>query len=152
MIILICKKYEDPWWVWGFKHRYTRTTNLQFRHYFAIQTGYSSSGLNTSINATLVRKRVTVQYIKVENWIHMSKNQMAAPLSRFGVLVAQLESIVSSSSHKSPEPLLCFDLLSDLISAIDEDTKVISISPFPFVLLWLLHFPAFFFTFIWDLF
>ncbi|XP_058736234.1 protein SWEETIE-like isoform X1 [Vicia villosa] len=54
----------------------------------------------------------------------MSKNQMApAPLSRFGVLVAQLESIVSSFAHKSPEPLLCFDLLSDLISAIDEDTK-----------------------------
>ncbi|GAU16516.1 hypothetical protein TSUD_167460 [Trifolium subterraneum] len=55
----------------------------------------------------------------------MSKIQItpAAPLSRFGVLVAQLESIVSSSAHKSPEPLLCFDLLSDLISAIDEDTK-----------------------------
>ncbi|KAI5432457.1 protein SWEETIE [Lathyrus oleraceus] len=54
----------------------------------------------------------------------MSKIQMAsAPLSRFGVLVAQLESIVSSFAHKSPEPLLCFDLLSDLISAIDEDTK-----------------------------
>lgn len=54
----------------------------------------------------------------------MSKNQMPpAPLSRFGVLVAQLESIVASAAHKSPEPLLCFDLLSDLISAIDEDTK-----------------------------
>ncbi|KAK2359319.1 HEAT repeat-containing protein [Trifolium repens] len=55
----------------------------------------------------------------------MSKIQItpASPLSRFGVLVAQLESIVSSSAHKSPEPLLCFDLLSDLISAIDEDTK-----------------------------
>ncbi|KAK7295809.1 hypothetical protein RJT34_18721 [Clitoria ternatea] len=46
-----------------------------------------------------------------------------APLSRFGVLVAQLESIVASAAHKSPEPLLCFDLLSDLISAIEEDTK-----------------------------
>ncbi|XP_027350855.1 protein SWEETIE [Abrus precatorius] len=56
----------------------------------------------------------------------MAKNYMAAataPLSRFGVLVAQLESIVASAVHKSPEPLLCFDLLSDLISAIDEDTK-----------------------------
>ncbi|XP_020536843.1 protein SWEETIE isoform X2 [Jatropha curcas] len=45
------------------------------------------------------------------------------PLSRFGVLVAQLESIVASSSQKSPDPLLCFDLLSDLISAIDEEPK-----------------------------
>lgn len=46
------------------------------------------------------------------------------PLSRFGVLVAQLESIVASAAHKSPDPLLCFDLLSDLISAIDEESKV----------------------------
>lgn len=45
------------------------------------------------------------------------------PLSRFGVLVAQLESIVASAAHKSPDPLLCFDLLSDLISAIDEEPK-----------------------------
>nr|KYP59481.1 HEAT repeat-containing protein 5B [Cajanus cajan] len=55
----------------------------------------------------------------------MAKNYIAAtaPLSRCGVLVAQLESIVASAVHKSPEPLLCFDLLSDLITAIDEDTK-----------------------------
>ncbi|CAN6577655.1 unnamed protein product [Malus baccata var. baccata] len=46
-----------------------------------------------------------------------------APLSQFGVLVAQLESIVASASHKPPEPLLCFDLLSDLISAINEEPK-----------------------------
>ncbi|XP_060193029.1 protein SWEETIE [Lycium barbarum] len=45
------------------------------------------------------------------------------PLSRFGVLVAQLESIVASATHKSPDPLLCFDLLSDLISAIAEESK-----------------------------
>ncbi|XP_031256681.1 protein SWEETIE-like [Pistacia vera] len=45
------------------------------------------------------------------------------PLSRFGVLVAQLESIVTSASQQSPDPLLCFDLLSDLISAIDEEPK-----------------------------
>ncbi|PWA87585.1 HEAT repeat-containing protein [Artemisia annua] len=45
------------------------------------------------------------------------------PLSRFGVLVAQLESIVASASHKLPDPLLCFDLLSDLISAIHEEPK-----------------------------
>lgn len=45
------------------------------------------------------------------------------PLSRFGVLVAQLESIVASSSQQPPEALLCFDLLSDLISAIDEEPK-----------------------------
>lgn len=46
------------------------------------------------------------------------------PLSRFGVLVAQLESIVASASQKSPDPLLCFEILSDLISAIDEEPKV----------------------------
>ncbi|KAK4799124.1 hypothetical protein SAY86_024489 [Trapa natans] len=45
------------------------------------------------------------------------------PLSRFGVLVAQLESIVASAAQQSPDPLLCFDLLSDLISAIDEEPK-----------------------------
>ncbi|KAK4393626.1 protein SWEETIE [Sesamum angolense] len=45
-------------------------------------------------------------------------------LSRFGVLVAQLESIVASAAHKPPDPLLCFDLLSDLISAVDEEQKV----------------------------
>ncbi|KAG8384070.1 hypothetical protein BUALT_Bualt04G0079800 [Buddleja alternifolia] len=44
-------------------------------------------------------------------------------LSRFGVLVAQLESIVASAAHKPPDPLLCFDLLSDLISAIEEEPK-----------------------------
>ncbi|KAL0332489.1 UNVERIFIED_CONTAM: protein SWEETIE [Sesamum calycinum] len=44
-------------------------------------------------------------------------------LSRFGVLVAQLESIVASATHKPPDPLLCFDLLSDLISAVDEEQK-----------------------------
>lgn len=47
-----------------------------------------------------------------------------APLSEFGVLVAQLESIVASASQQPPEALLCFDLLSDLISAIDEEPKV----------------------------
>ncbi|KAL6520096.1 hypothetical protein OROHE_017239 [Orobanche hederae] len=46
-----------------------------------------------------------------------------AQLSRFGVLVAQLESIVASAAHKPPDPLLCFDLLSDLISAVEEETK-----------------------------
>lgn len=56
------------------------------------------------------------------------------PLSRFGVLVAQLESIVASAAHKSPDPLLCFDLLSDLISAIDEESKVtIFFIPFLFL-------------------
>ncbi|KAJ8545864.1 hypothetical protein K7X08_018447 [Anisodus acutangulus] len=45
------------------------------------------------------------------------------PLSRFAVLVAQLESIVASATHKSPDPLLCFDLISDLISAIDQESK-----------------------------
>ncbi|XP_010265191.1 PREDICTED: HEAT repeat-containing protein 5B [Nelumbo nucifera] len=45
------------------------------------------------------------------------------PLSRFGVLVAQLESIVASASQQPPDALLCFDLLSDLISSIDEEPK-----------------------------
>ncbi|XP_048328605.2 protein SWEETIE isoform X2 [Ziziphus jujuba] len=55
----------------------------------------------------------------------MAKNFVRenVPLSRFGVLVAQLESIVASAVQQPPEPLLCFDLLSDLISAIDEEPK-----------------------------
>ncbi|XP_042026090.1 protein SWEETIE-like [Salvia splendens] len=44
-------------------------------------------------------------------------------LSRLSVLVAQLESIVASAAHKPPDALLCFDLLSDLISAIEEEPK-----------------------------
>ncbi|CAA0839600.1 HEAT repeat-containing protein, partial [Striga hermonthica] len=46
-----------------------------------------------------------------------------AQLSRLGVLVAQLESIVASAAHKPPDGLLCFDLLSDLISAVEEEPK-----------------------------
>ena len=46
------------------------------------------------------------------------------PLSRFSVLVAQLESIVASAAQQPPDALLCFDLLSDLISAIGEEPKV----------------------------
>ncbi|XP_071711040.1 protein SWEETIE [Rutidosis leptorrhynchoides] len=55
----------------------------------------------------------------------MAKNYVRenVPLSRFGVLVAQLESIVASASHNLPDPLLCFDLLSDLISSIHEEPK-----------------------------
>ncbi|KAL6961020.1 hypothetical protein U1Q18_038782 [Sarracenia purpurea var. burkii] len=55
----------------------------------------------------------------------MAKNYVRenVPLSRFGVLVAQLESIVASAAHKPPDALLCFDLLSDLVSAIDEEPK-----------------------------
>ncbi|KAK4416508.1 protein SWEETIE [Sesamum alatum] len=55
----------------------------------------------------------------------MSRNYVREnfQLSRFGVLVAQLESIVASAAHKPPDPLLCFDLLSDLVSAVDEEQK-----------------------------
>uniref|UniRef100_A0A6N2LBK1 Clathrin/coatomer adaptor adaptin-like N-terminal domain-containing protein n=1 Tax=Salix viminalis TaxID=40686 RepID=A0A6N2LBK1_SALVM len=55
----------------------------------------------------------------------MSKNLVRenVPLSRFGVLVAQLESIGASASQQSPDPLLSFDLLSDLLSAIDEEPQ-----------------------------
>ncbi|XP_052195097.1 protein SWEETIE isoform X2 [Diospyros lotus] len=55
----------------------------------------------------------------------MAKNYVRenVPLSRFGVLVAQLESIVVSAVHKPPDALLCFDLLSDLVSVIDEEPK-----------------------------
>ncbi|TVU08978.1 hypothetical protein EJB05_42408 [Eragrostis curvula] len=45
------------------------------------------------------------------------------PLSRFGALVAQLESVVASAKQKPPDALLCFDLLSELSSAIDEAPK-----------------------------
>ena len=46
------------------------------------------------------------------------------PLSRFGALVAQLESVVASARQKTPDALLCFDLLSELSSAIEEAPKV----------------------------
>ena len=59
----------------------------------------------------------------------MSKNLVRenVPLSRFGVLVAQLESVGASASQQSPDPLLSFDLLSDLLSAIDEEPRVLSL-------------------------
>jgi hypothetical protein len=41
-------------------------------------------------------------------------------LSELGVLVAQLESVVHSGSQKPLQPLMCFDLLSDL----DRESKV----------------------------
>ncbi|KAL5981900.1 hypothetical protein ACLOJK_015967 [Asimina triloba] len=47
----------------------------------------------------------------------------SVPLSRFGVLVAQLESIVASARQQPPDALLCFDLLSDLVSLIEEEPK-----------------------------
>ena len=46
------------------------------------------------------------------------------PILRFGVLVAQLESIVASAAQQPLDAFLCFDLLSNLISAIDEEPKV----------------------------
>lgn len=52
------------------------------------------------------------------------------PLSRFGVLVAQLESIAASARHQPPDPLLCFDLVSELVAAIEDEPKV---SPFHFL-------------------
>lgn len=66
----------------------------------------------------------------------MSKNNAIdnVPLSRFGVLVAQLESIVASASQKNPDPLLCFEILSDLISALDEEPKVSLFLHFPLML------------------
>ncbi|KAK1263806.1 hypothetical protein QJS04_geneDACA011908 [Acorus gramineus] len=45
------------------------------------------------------------------------------PLSRFGVLVAQLESIAASAPQQPPDPILCFDLLSELVSAINEESQ-----------------------------
>ncbi|KAH9566013.1 hypothetical protein CY35_04G109200 [Sphagnum magellanicum] len=44
-------------------------------------------------------------------------------LSKLGILVAQLESIVHSGSVKPLQPLLCFDLLSDLLSTLDQESK-----------------------------
>lgn len=51
-------------------------------------------------------------------------------LSELGVLVAQLESVVHSGSHKPLQPLMCFDLLSDLLSTLERASKV-HISPPP---------------------
>lgn len=45
-------------------------------------------------------------------------------LSELGVLVAQLESVVHSASQKPLQPLMCFDLLSDLLSTLDKESKV----------------------------
>jgi hypothetical protein len=45
-------------------------------------------------------------------------------LSELGVLVAQLESVVHSGSHKPLQPLMCFDLLSDLLSTLERASKV----------------------------
>ena len=45
-------------------------------------------------------------------------------LSELGVLVAQLESVVHSGSQKPLQPLMCFDLLSDLLSVLDRESKV----------------------------
>ncbi|XP_020259958.1 HEAT repeat-containing protein 5B [Asparagus officinalis] len=47
----------------------------------------------------------------------------SVPLSRFGVLVAQLESIAASARQQPPDPLLCFDLLSELVVAIEDEPK-----------------------------
>lgn len=49
--------------------------------------------------------------------------EAGTPLSKFGVLVAQLNSIVNSAPQQPPDPLLCFDLLSDLVSTIEEEPK-----------------------------
>jgi hypothetical protein len=66
----------------------------------------------------------------------MAKRGVAAgagdiPLSRFGALVAQLESVVASARQKPPDALLCFDLLSELSSALDEAPKVTLLSHTP---------------------
>jgi hypothetical protein len=43
---------------------------------------------------------------------------------RFGALLVQLESVVASARQKPPDVLLCFDILSELSSALDEAPKV----------------------------
>lgn len=45
-------------------------------------------------------------------------------LSKLGILVAQLESIVHSGTQKPLQPLICFDLLSDLLSTLEQESKV----------------------------
>lgn len=46
------------------------------------------------------------------------------PLSRLSVLAAQLESIAASAPQQPPDPILCFDLLSEVVNAIQEESKV----------------------------
>ena len=48
----------------------------------------------------------------------------AASLSKLDILIAQLESIAASASSQFPDPLICFDLLSDLLSSLDDHPKV----------------------------
>ncbi|KAL2632357.1 hypothetical protein R1flu_017043 [Riccia fluitans] len=47
----------------------------------------------------------------------------AGRLSKLNILVAQLESIVAAAAHKLPVPLICFDLLVDLLSTLDQESK-----------------------------
>ena len=60
------------------------------------------------------------------NWLNLVFEEMAESkgLSELGVLVAQLESVVHSGSHKPLQPLMCFDLLSDLLSTLERASKV----------------------------
>ncbi|KAJ7552272.1 hypothetical protein O6H91_06G048200 [Diphasiastrum complanatum] len=44
-------------------------------------------------------------------------------LLKLEVLVAQLESLVVLAAQQPPDPLICFDLLSDLLSTLKEDSK-----------------------------
>jgi len=59
------------------------------------------------------------------NWSDFVSEEMAESkgLSELGVLVAQLESVVHSGSHKPLQPLMCFDLLSDLLSTLERASK-----------------------------
>jgi hypothetical protein len=50
--------------------------------------------------------------------------EAAAPLSKLDILIAQLESLAASASSQPPDPLICFDLLSDLLSSLDDYPKV----------------------------
>jgi hypothetical protein len=46
------------------------------------------------------------------------------PLHDLYFTCVMLESVVASARQKTPDALLCFDLLSELSSAIDEAPKV----------------------------
>lgn len=105
---------------WVFRTReFAGWDNLTFQNcrktssdYLSSSSAYYTHNLDQKRRISTMAKKIPIRESNI-------------PLSQFGVLVAQLQSIVASAAHKSPDPLLCFDLLSDLISAITDEPKVL---------------------------
>lgn len=81
--------------------------------------------------STLPQKETLLLLLFHFQFMAKKTERETVPLSRFGVLVAQLESIVASARQQPPDALLCFDLLSDLVSLIEEEPKASSTTLLP---------------------